>query len=394
MELIGIAAAALVLVLAAVFWLVRKRHLDRWIVPYVIQAPRRRAPAPGEEVHLLLCIADHYEPKSGSVLAAQAQARVDRWVQQYPRQFGHFRDSDGRAPQYTFFYPIEEYEPGYLDDLAALCRAGFGEVEIHLHHDNDTPEGLRTQLLKFKEIFARRHGLLSRCRHTGELAYGFIHGNWALCNSRPDGRWCGVNNELDILRETGCYADFTMPSAPHPTQTRKINSLYYATNRPGKPRSHDRGIDVGSAPRPPESLLLVQGPLIFDWRHRKGWLVPRLENGCIQGSQPPSIQRLPQWLRARIQVPSRPDWFFVKLHAHGAEELSHEALLGEPMVRFHQDLAALANGNPHFHFHYVTARETYNLIKAAEAGHRGSVAEARDFLLLPNPAPTPVAAHA
>ena len=56
-----------------------------------------------------------------------------------------------------------------------------------------------------------------------------------------------------------------------------------------------------------------------------------------------------------------------------------EALLGEPMVRFHQDLARLARDDPHFHFHYVTARETYNLGKAAEAGWQGSVAAALDI---------------
>ena len=83
-------------------------------------------------------------------------------------------------------------------------------------------------MLAFKELLADRHGLLARRRDTGELPYGFIHGNWALDNSRPDGRCCGVNNELAILRETGCYADFTLPSAPSPAQTAKINSIYYA----------------------------------------------------------------------------------------------------------------------------------------------------------------------
>jgi hypothetical protein len=56
-------------------------------------------------------------------------------------------------------------------------------------------------------------------------------------------------------------------------------------------------------------------------------------------------------------------------------------LLGEPMVRFHEDLARRACENPHFHHHYVTAREMYNLVKAAEAGFQGSVAEALDFEL-------------
>jgi hypothetical protein len=136
--------------------------------------------------------------------------------------------------------------------------------------------------------------------------------------------------------------------------------------------------------------LLVQGPLVFDWRKRKAGVLPGLENGCIQGSQPPSIQRLPAWLKARVQVPTRPDWFFVKLHAHGAEAPSQEVLLGEPMVRFHRDLAELARNNARFHYHYVTAREMYNLVKAAETGWRGSVAEALDFTLVGNACPAPV----
>src|SRR5262249_21783598 len=99
------------------------------------------------------------------------------------------------------------------------------------------------------------------------------------------------------------------------------------------------------------------------------------------------------WLRARVQVPQRPDWFFVKLHAHGAIEASHEALLGAPMVRFHEDLARLAREEPRFHYHYVTAREMYNLARAAEAGWRGPVAGALDFELVSGtccPTPSPV----
>ncbi len=54
------------------------------------------------------------------------------------------------------------------------------------------------------------------------------------------------------------------------------------------------------------------------------------------------------------------------------------------MVRFHEALAERARANPKFHYHYVTAREMYNLAKAAEAGHKGSVADARDFIFVSN----------
>src|SRR5262249_4462153 len=150
--------------------------------------------------------------------------------------------------------------------------------EVHLHHDGDTAAALRRRLLDFKHLFAERHGVLPRDRRTGELAYGFVHGNWALDNSRPDGRWCGVDCELDVLRETGCSADFTLPSAPDPTQTRKINSIYYAVDDPLRPKSHDTGRDVGRGPAPPNGLMIVQGPLVLNWRRRKWGLAPRVEN--------------------------------------------------------------------------------------------------------------------
>jgi hypothetical protein len=276
------------------------------------------------------------------------------------------------------------YEAAHVDALAKLCRAGFAEVEVHYHHDNDTSKNLQGRLLKFKELLAGRHHLLSRHRTTGALAYGFIHGDWALDNSRPDGRYCGVNNELDILRETGCFADFTMPSAPDPTQTQKINSIYYAVDDPHRPKSHDTGIDVGRDTAPPGSLLLIQGPLLLNWGCRKWGVFPHIENGSLQANMPASINRLRLWLQARVQVPTRPDWFFVKLHCHGAPEQHQQVLLGEPMVQFHRGLADLAEKNKNFRFHYVTAREMYNLVRAAEASWKGTIADALDFELLWN----------
>ena len=130
--------------------------------------------------------------------------------------------------------------------------------------------------------------------------------------------------------------------------------------------------------------MLIQGPLLINWASRKWGLVPRIENGCLQGNQAPSLSRLRLWLRARVQVPARPDWFFIKLHTHGANENNMSVLLGEPMSRFHEALAQWSANDSAIHFHYVTAREMYNLIRAAEAGWKGSVAEALDFELLAN----------
>lgn len=367
----------------AAWMLVRRWQMRRWLLPYVWSWRRRRRIRTGEDVHLLLCIADHYEPKAYKADVETGMRRVRHWVEEYPRQFSRFRDRDGRPPRYSFFFPAEEYEPQYLDALGTLCRAGFGEVEIHLHHHNDTPAGLRDKLIKFRDQLIHRHGLLSHDRHTGAPAYGFIHGNWALCNCRPDHMWCGVDNELDILRATGCFADMTFPSAPHPTQPPILNQIYYACDRPGQPRSHELDWPVTQA-HPDNAVLLIQGPLLVDWGQRRWGLVPRLENACLQATQPPSMDRLDSWLRAHVQVPQRPDWFFVKVHAHGAPEDAHEVLLGDPMVRFHEGLARRMQEDPHFHVHYVTAREMANLVVAAEAGFAGTVNEARDYQWVSN----------
>jgi hypothetical protein len=361
-------------------WEIRRRNLQYWLGSYLLQFNRRRRPR--GKVHVLLCISDHFEPAWGGADQAKADERVAAWTSQYPKLFGDFRDSDGQPPRHTFFYPIDEYESRHVDALAGLCRQGFGEVEIHLHHDNDTAENLHRTLSQFTQLFSQQHELLGRTV-SGRPMYGFVHGNWALDNSRPDGRRCGVNNELDVLRRTGCYADFTLPSAPDVSQTRKINSIYYAVGKDGCSKSHEFGFDVGRPPAPQDSLMLIQGPLLLGWS--KGHLIPRIENGCIQHSQPPTMERLDQWMKANVHVASRPDWLFVKLYTHGATEANQQVLLGDAMVEFHRSLAKRAAGDSQFCFHYVAAREMYNIARAAEAGWEGSVDSARDYEIGPPP---------
>ena len=229
----------------------RRRGMDRWIIPYLVQGQGRRLPGRGEPIHVVICIADHFEPKAGGVAPGAGAGGSSGGCGTTPHGSAAFATATGGRPRHTFFFPIEEYDPEHLDALAELCRAGFGEVEIHLHHDNDTAENLRKTLLEAKELLAAPPRPAARATAgPAELAYGFIHGNWALDNSRPDGRWCGVNNELDVLRETGCYADFTFPSAPSPTQTRKINSIYYAVDDPAAAQARTTGASTSAPGRP------------------------------------------------------------------------------------------------------------------------------------------------
>ena len=361
-----IGALALVSVVAAVgvAIAIRTRRIDLWMGAYVRQCLTAHRAPPGP-VDLFVCIADHFEPAWNQAPLERQRARVDEWMRRYPALAARHRDADGRPPQHTFFYPEEEYVAEHLDRLAELCRAGYGDVEVHLHHDRDTSAGLRDKLLRFTRTLHERHGLLRR-EADGRISYGFVHGNWTLDNAGPDGRWCGVNDELRVLRETGCYADFTLPSAPSPTQTRKINSIYYAVDDPLRPKSHDTGADARVGGGAAGDLLLVQGPLTLDWGSRKWGILPRIENGDLSGENPPTPRRIGLWARQRIHVRGRPKWVFIKLHTHGANERNLEALLGGPMDRTLDHLERAYNDGARYRLHYVTAREMVEVIRAAE----------------------------
>ncbi len=357
------------LLLAAAF--IRWRNLHIWLPAYLRQTLARRERRSRGPVHILVAIADHWEPQWNRPSYAQETARVDRWRDEYPHLALKHRDADGVPLQYTFFYPEEEYRPEHLDKLAELKRLGIADVEIHLHHDRDTADGLAQKLLRFKHVLHDRHGLLHENPGTGEIEYAFIHGDWALDNSGC-GRHCGVNNELSVLAGTGCYADLTLPAAPEPMQTRKINSIYYAQDDPERPKSHDDGIDARAGCAAPGGLLLIQGPLALNWRQRKFGLLPRIENGELTADNPPSPDRAALWVRTGVHVKGRPEWVFVKLHAHGANERHAPVLLGEPMDRLLTYLETAYNDGKNYVLHYVTARDMYHIIRAAEAGKRGN----------------------
>src|SRR5690606_32987245 len=120
--------------------------------------------------------------------------------------------------------------------------------------------------------------------------------------------------------------------------------------------------------RPENGLLMIQGPLGFDWNRRKWGLLPRVENGDLLSSHRPRISRLDQWLAAGVTVANRPEWRFVKLHTHGCKPGNLEMWLEGSVRRFHADLANRHRQQPNFRFHYVTAWEMAQLVHVAEQG--------------------------
>jgi hypothetical protein len=95
----------------------------------------------------MFCFVDHYEPQwQNPNDIDKERMRVDRWFNEYPIVANKHKDSDGCFPKHTFFYPEEEYRKEHLDKVSDLCARGYGEIEVHIHHDNDTSANFRQTL--------------------------------------------------------------------------------------------------------------------------------------------------------------------------------------------------------------------------------------------------------
>jgi hypothetical protein len=339
-------------------------------------APRHDGPR-----HILFAICDHYEPLWGRADDARGGERVRAWQERYPRLADGYRDADGRPPRHSFFFPGEEYRPQYMDGLAEMVRGGYGEVEVHLHHDGDTAATLEPQLLSTIANFAK-HGHLSRDAE-GRLRWGFIHGNWALANSRRDGRHCGVDDELPLLFRTGCYADFTFPSAPDECQPNRVNQIYWPTGDLNAKRCYESGTRARVGEVMDDRLLMITGPLSLAPRLGKP---PKIENTSLYETDPASPKRIRRWASQNIHIEGRPDWVFVKTHTHGAPDNEAASLLGPGGHALHRTLTTKYNDGRKWILHYVTAREMYNIAIAAMEGRSGNPNDYRDHRLPPPPA--------
>jgi len=334
-------------------------------------------------VHLILAVADHFEPaidpEDGQkrVSRSEQERRLEWWRKEYPKAADRWRDSEGRPFVHTYFYPAEQYDEGLLEILADHCHSGWGETEVHLHHgvtEPDTPENTRRMLSEFRDRLAYRHRCLAREEGSDLPRYCFVHGNFALANS-AEGQYCGVDSEMKILAETGCYADLTLPTAPgDPAQTAKINSLYECALPIEKRAPQRRGLDLRLGRAPQTLPIVVQGPLLVTLTSSLARRSLFIDNGAITAPHPMSLERLSSW----VHVHGRPDWLFIKLHCHGMDPTQKDVVIGAAFGRFLEELAGGAESRKET-LHFVTAREMANIALAACDGKDGNPSDYRDY---------------
>jgi hypothetical protein len=319
-----------------------------------LQRITQRAAPPLQRIWVT--IADHYEPRWRRADLSTAQSRVHLWRSAWPEIAKRCKpDSVGNPPRYTFFFPEEEYHPTLMEPLAEMVHEEIADVEVHIHHDGEGRQNFIDRIINFCRTLHNEHGLLRE--RDGKLTFGFIHGNWALDNSRPDGRLCGLKDEIRLLRDLGCYADFTMPSGDSPTQARLVNKIYYCNGDPDRSKSYDDGAPVTPGGGVDGDLLIIPGPLGIRWKDR--WL-PRLETGELRYGNVATPYRVRRWVDLAPRVGGDS---FIKLYTHGAQERNSAALLRDVLESAFNLLVEEANRRE-CAIHFVTAWQMYLAIEA------------------------------
>lgn len=314
-------------------------------------------------VHIIFCMVDHYEPGTQRVSKEIELKRVSDLLEKYPELVESHKDYAGNIPTRTWFFPPHYHRNGSLKKLVGLCAKGYGEIEQHLHHGKtkpDTSENLEKTILKTIEEYSK-FGIFGT--YNGRKTYGFIHGDWALDNSMFN-KFCGVNNEIEILKKTGCYADFTFPSCEI-SNPLKINSIFYATDNPLKPKSYRFGKSVKKSSKTSGDLILIQGPIFPHIAYKKKNSPSiKINAAAIDTSFKFTKKRVDSLIKAGIHIKGKNNWVFVKVHTHGA--VDNKVVLGDDLDNMFSYLEKKYNDGKNYILHYVTAREMYNIVKAIE----------------------------
>ena len=136
-----------------------------------------------------------------------------------------------------------------------------------------------------------------------------------------------------------------------------INTIYWSSDDPGRPKSYDVGAPVTVGGEIEGDLLMIPGPIGIRWKDR---LLPRLETGELSAGNVATPYRVKRWVDLAPRVGGDT---FVKLYAHGAQEQNSAVLLGGELESAFDLLVAEANRR-RCAVYFVSAWRMYLAIEA------------------------------
>jgi hypothetical protein len=347
-----------------------------WLLHYIKKISKKTDLLDYHEKHVIFLMCDHFEPSRYD--KDQAAVKVKDWCEKYASAASRHQDSDGVHPKHSWFYRFDFPSDDCLNVVADLCFRSLGEIEFHLHHGYDTPSDFSRKIDEGVDWF-QSYGAMVSIGENPLTNFAYIAGNWALDNGRREPQFSGVDNEIKLLSKYNCYADFTFPAFGVNSQPRICNDIYYAIDN-GRAKSYDTGKLSYVGFSGDYDLMIFQGGLYIDWKKAI------IEFSAYESYCPYYEGREDYWLKSNIHIAGRPEWIFIKLHTHGMQ--SKSVFESEVLDNLFSSIESKYTQNG-MCLHYVTAREAYNIVKAAEQGKKGNPNSYRDYII-PPPANTMV----
>ena len=79
------------------------------------------------------------------------KSKMEDWYTKFLLLAKDYKDSDGGPLKYSWFYFADGYKKEVIEKISELCRMGFGEIELQLHHKNDTQDSFRKKIREAKK---------------------------------------------------------------------------------------------------------------------------------------------------------------------------------------------------------------------------------------------------
>jgi hypothetical protein len=179
------------------------RNAEIWLAPYLRERLKRRL-RPVKPKRAWVAITDHYEPLGMGASLQTALGRVARWRERWPRIAEDApRDAAGQRPQYSFFYPQEEYQREVVERVAEIARLGVGDVEVHLHHDEERRQNFIDKVMEYCRRLTGEHGLLRQQEGRTAARRQMVRAGRGDCDLARSGLLCGFHHALGSIADAG-----------------------------------------------------------------------------------------------------------------------------------------------------------------------------------------------
>lgn len=343
--------------------------------------------------HIIYMHADHFEPGSCSLDICNERLKI--WTNDlkklkikpslfvFPSLLMDYRDG-------KIITRPSSLTPTIIKYLKPMENNG-ADINLHIHHERWTTSSVTTEpwitLLREKKVTDEQM-LITHIIDVKKVfedvgidmtSWGFVHGMWGL--NASDTRVCNIENEIIILKEYGCFGDFTFP-AGRPRCTPDMSGIFSVPNRIGK-KIYNAGFKLKKGKNilqeqknflifyPTESYFYISLDGLLINRGKSAYYYGSIlkpdtfgENGKTIGALCPedSLEIIQEWILSSMIIDRT---LIIKTHSHSMsnmfwdfdDKMENQSPLFQVNHVERMDMLDKAIDERHIGMHYLTARQ-------------------------------------